>query len=186
MIPIGYEFGFKQSLDVVCHSPKDWEEPTFDIQKLIRRVNLLKLKHPLLHGEGSLRVEKRDENVLVLERRTEQAPGKVGWILVNKRWDNPAIVYLEGMAALTPDHCLHRICKDDSPLFGEQLVDKTLMLGPAEVALVLDPAGMSMETRESGSGTAQCEALNPKSGILNKIKTQIAEFDKVPNLDLEL
>jgi starch synthase (maltosyl-transferring) len=186
MIPIGYEFGFKRTLDVVCHSPKDWEEPAFDIQQFIRRVNLLKLEHPLLHGEGSLRMERRDENVLVLERRTEQAPGKVGWILVNKRWDKPATVSLEGIAALAPGHCLYRICKDDSPWSGEQLLDKTLMLDPAEVALVLDSAGMSTETGKSGGETAQGEVLNSKSGILNKIRTQIAEFEKVQNLDLEI
>jgi hypothetical protein len=105
---------------------------------------------------------------------------------VNKRWDKPATVSLEGIAALAPGHCLYRICKDDSPWSGEQLLDKTLMLDPAEVALVLDSAGTSIETGESGSKTAQGEVLNSKSGILNKIKTQIAEFEKVQNLDLEL
>jgi len=147
MIPIGYEFGFKQGLEVAFTNPTNWEIPTFDIRQFIRRVNLLKLEHPLLHGEGAFQVAKKDPDVLVLERRTEQAPGKVGWILVNKSRDKTVSVVLDGIAALSPNHRLYRICRDDSPRTGELLLDKTVTLDSAEVALVMEPPDVKQEDK---------------------------------------
>ncbi len=138
MIPIGYEYGFKRELDVVFTSPAHWETPAFDIQQFMRRVNLLKLGQPLLQGEGTLQIAKKDTDILVLERRTDPAPGKVGWVLVNKSLEKPASVTLEGMSALTSGHLLYRICRDDSPRAGEPLLDNPIMLDPAEVALVME------------------------------------------------
>jgi starch synthase (maltosyl-transferring) len=138
MIPIGYEFGFKERLDVVFTNPNHGETPTFDIRQFIQRVNLLKLEYPLLQGEGTFQIAKKDPDVLVLERRTAQAPDKVGWILVNKILDKSVTVTLDGIVALSPNHRLYRICRDNSPWAGELLLDKTVTLDPAEVALVLE------------------------------------------------
>jgi starch synthase (maltosyl-transferring) len=147
MIPVGYEFGFKRRLNVVLTSPKHWEKPTFDIRRFIRRVNLLKLEHPLLQGEGSLRVAKGEADVLVLERQTEQAPGKPGWILVNKTPDKSVTLLLDGLAAFSPNHRLYRICRDDSPGTGEPLLNKTVVLDSAEVALVMEPSDVKQEDK---------------------------------------
>jgi len=147
MITIGYEFGFKRRLNVVLTSPKHWEKPAFDIRQFIRRVNLLKLGHPLLQGEGTFQVTKKDPDVLVLERQTEQAPGKLGWILVNKALDKAATVTLDGVAALSPDHRLYRICRDESPRAGESFSDKTVILDPAEVALVLEHQDVKQDNK---------------------------------------
>jgi starch synthase (maltosyl-transferring) len=147
MIPIGYEFGFKRRMDVVLTSPKHWEKPTFDIRQFIRGVNLLKLEYPLLHGEGILQVTKKDADIIILERQTEQAPGKLGWILVNKDLDKSATVTLDDIAALSPNHCLYRVCRDESPRVGEPLPDKSVTLDPAEVALVMEPQGVKQEDK---------------------------------------
>jgi len=147
MIPTGYEFGFKQGLDVAFTNPTNWEIPTFDIRQFIRRVNLLKLEHPLLQGEGAFQVAKKDPDVLVLERRSAQAPDKVGWILVNKILDKSVTVTLDGVAALSPNHRLYRICRDDSPRTGEPLLDKTMTLDSAEVALVMEPSDVKQEDK---------------------------------------
>jgi len=147
MIPIGYEFGFKQGLDVAFTNPTNWEIPTFDIRQFIRRVNLLKLEHPLLQGEGAFQVAKKDPDVLVLERRSAQAPDKVGWILVNKSRDKTVSVVLDGIAALSPNHRLYRICRDDSPRTGELLLDKTVTLDSAEVALVMESPDVKQEDK---------------------------------------
>ena len=156
MIPVGYEFGFKERLDVVFANPAHWETPTFDIRQFIRRVNLLKLEHPLLQGEGSLRVAKGEADVLVLERRTNHAPGKVGWVLVNRSCDRTASAVLDGLAGLSPNHCLYRICRDDSPRAGEPLLDKTVALDSAEVALVMEPSAVKQEDKgDTGSHPAQ-------------------------------
>lgn len=142
MTPIGYEFGFREDLDVVFTRPAHWEKPAFDIRHFILRVNLLKLENPLLHGEGSLKmITKSNADVLVLERRTEKASGKVGWILVNKDLIKSVCVALEDAIAPGSDHCLYRICRDDSPWDGEPLLDKNITLSPAEVALILESLG---------------------------------------------
>ena len=54
MIPIGYEFGFQQSLHVVTTTPDDWESPKWDLQNFIRAVNQWKLDEPLWQGEGEV------------------------------------------------------------------------------------------------------------------------------------
>jgi starch synthase (maltosyl-transferring) len=138
MIPIGYEYGFKRELDVVFTSPAHWEIPAFDIQQFVRRVNLLKLNQPLLQGEGTLRIAKKDADILVWERQTALAQGKVGWVLINKNLEKPASVSLGDEASVTPGHRLCRICRDDSPRAGEPLIDNAIILDPAEVALVME------------------------------------------------
>jgi hypothetical protein len=157
MIPIGYEFGFREALDVVFTNPKHWEKPAFDISQFIRRVNLLKLGYPLLQGEGALRqVMKREANVLVLERTSGQAPGKVGWILLNRTCDQSVSASLDGLAALSPDHRLYRICRDDSAQGGEPLPDQTVTLDSAEVALVMEPQDVKQDDkRDTGYHPSQ-------------------------------
>jgi starch synthase (maltosyl-transferring) len=157
MIPIGYEFGFKERLDVVFTNPGHWEKPAFDIRQFIRRVNLLKLGHPLLQGEGALRlVTKGEADVLVLERVSGQAPGKVGWILLNRSCDKVVSAALDGLAALSPEHRLYRICRDDSAQGGEPLPDKTVTLDSAEVALVMEPQDVKQDDkRDTGYHTSE-------------------------------
>jgi starch synthase (maltosyl-transferring) len=157
LMPVGYEFGFKRALDVVFTSPKHWEKPTFDIRQFIRRVNMLKLAHPLLQGEGSLKlVTNKEANVLVLERMSERAPGEVGWILLNRACDGAASVALDGLAALGSDYRLYRICRDDSAQGGEPLSDKAVTLDSAEVALVMEPQDAKLQGKsDAGSHPSQ-------------------------------
>jgi starch synthase (maltosyl-transferring) len=139
MMPIGYEFGFRKKLDVVSTHPSDWEIPTFDLRTFISRVNRLKTEHPLLHGEGNLQTIENNMDLLILRRQTEQAPGQAGWVLVNKRLDEPIPVALHDISSVTPQHHLHRICRDDNLPSGTPLREQAVMLDPAEVALILEP-----------------------------------------------
>jgi starch synthase (maltosyl-transferring) len=138
MMPIGYEFGFRKKLDVVSTRPTDWETALFDLQRFIKRVNKLKLQHPLLNGEGKLNMVKSSGSIFALERRTEQASGQLALVLINKSKDRPAAATLDGIT-LSPRHRLYRICQDDKslpelPVLGQQ----TLVLDPAEVMLLLE------------------------------------------------
>jgi starch synthase (maltosyl-transferring) len=137
MMPIGYEFGFRRKLDVVSTRPTDWETASFDLQRFIKKVNRLKIEHPLLHGEGKLKKVASHENALVLERRSEQARGQLAWILVNRRKDRRTPAGLNGIA-LNPRHRLHRICwsKNSSPELP--VSEQTVLLDPAEVVLLLE------------------------------------------------
>lgn len=167
MMPVGYEFGFRERLNVVTTQPTNWEKPTFDLTSFVTKTNKFKLEHNLFHGEGHLRQIKNNASVLVLERQTEQpshahhkviessqtipsvitrspdligttkqSPSQTGWILINKSGDMSVSVNLERIAALNEQHHLYRLCRDDSPISGEPLLNQTAILSPAEVALV--------------------------------------------------
>jgi starch synthase (maltosyl-transferring) len=137
MMPIGYEFGFKKRLDVVSTRPSDWETATFDLRPFITQVNKLKMEHPLLHGEGTLTVATDTEGWLVLERRSERAPGQEGWILINKSRDRDTAVTLD-QVALDSRHRLHRICRNEDHSSEPLVAGQTIVLAPAELALVLE------------------------------------------------
>jgi starch synthase (maltosyl-transferring) len=137
MMPIGYEFGFRKRLDVVSTGPADWETASFDISALVKQTNNLKERSPLLQSEGELNTVKSDRNTLVLERRSKQAPGQKGWILINKMKDTHTAVTFEGIA-ITSRHQLHRIRRDDGSPPEIPVPGQTLMLDPAEVILLLE------------------------------------------------
>jgi len=137
MIPIGYEFGFRKKLDVVSTRPTDWETASFDLQRFIKRVNKLKIEHPLLHGEGELKTVTNDRSTLVLERRTEQTSGQQAWVLVNKSTGRHTTVTLNGVA-LSSRHRLHRICRSENSLPELPVLGQTIVLDPAEVILLLE------------------------------------------------
>ena len=137
MMPIGYEFGFKRKLDVVSTCPADWETGSFDITGFVKQVNNLKMKNSLLQGEGELNTVTSDRGALVLERRSQQAPGQKGWILINRSTDGHTAVTFEGIA-LTSRHRLHRICRSENSSPKVTVSGQTLVLDPAEVILLLE------------------------------------------------
>jgi starch synthase (maltosyl-transferring) len=55
MMPIGYEYGFDQPLDVVLTRPDQWQTPRFDISSFVTDVNAMKASVPALNEEGSER-----------------------------------------------------------------------------------------------------------------------------------
>lgn len=136
-LPVGYEYGFRTPLNVVHTRPDDWETLSFDLTGFIRRVNQCKLSCSILQGEGELQsLLPLDDDVLVLERRSDRAPGEVAWILVNKRAGQPCTVPLAGLVQAAVGHRLYRVCRDDAPESGEP-VTSTAELAPAEVAYLL-------------------------------------------------
>jgi starch synthase (maltosyl-transferring) len=133
MMPIGYEFGFRKQVNVVETLPSDWETPFFDITRFVTRVNRLKLRHPLLQGEGVIReVGEPAGDVLLLERT--EADAGTGWVAVNRNVHEGARLSLG--ADPPAGTRLFRICRDDSPPEGEP-VPEQLELGPAEVVYLL-------------------------------------------------
>jgi starch synthase (maltosyl-transferring) len=139
MMPVGYEYGFRKQVNVVETRPSDWERRSVDLRSFVRRVNAMKLRHPLLQGEGRLRaLQGLQGDVLILERQSDEAPGRVGWIVVNKVWDEAREAALPAEAHAFADTAsrVYRICRDDCDEGGEP-VSGALALGPAEVVYVL-------------------------------------------------
>jgi starch synthase (maltosyl-transferring) len=138
MMPIGYEFGFKKKLDVVSTRPADWETAPFDISGFAKQVNALKIHNPVLQREGELNAVTSEGDALVLERRSQQAPGQQGWILINKSKHGHTAVTLEGIIALTSRHRLHRVCRNEESSPKVPISGQPLVLDPAEVILLLE------------------------------------------------
>jgi starch synthase (maltosyl-transferring) len=140
MMPIGYEYGFRRQVNVVETMPADWERRSFDLRDFVARVNRLKLRLPLLHGEGQLRAPwDLGSDVLLLERRSEAAGDRRGWILVNTVRDGEREVFPAELASdpsIARSHRLFRVCLDAAPEEGEPVPER-LTLAPAEVAYVL-------------------------------------------------
>jgi starch synthase (maltosyl-transferring) len=137
MMPIGCEFGFRKRLNVVSTRQADWETPLFDLRPFIKRMNKLKMETPLLHGEGKLTAVAADGDALVLERRSGQAPGQVGWILINKSNDRGTEVTLVRTAVGLP-HRLLRICSNENSAPEPAVRGQPIELAPAELALLLE------------------------------------------------
>jgi starch synthase (maltosyl-transferring) len=135
MIPAGYEFGFRKQVNVVSSMPTDWERRHWDLRAFITRVNRLKLAHPLLQGEGHLRVVGGLQgDTLVLERTTDDGAAR-GWIAINKVWAEPREMDF-GFVDDAERYRLFRVCRDDAPEEGE-VVPETLELDRAEVVYLL-------------------------------------------------
>jgi starch synthase (maltosyl-transferring) len=137
MMPIGYEFGFRRKTDVVRTTPEHWETPLFDLQRFVERVNRLKLQTPQLQGEGRLRrAESPSPDVAIVERRSDAAPGTIGWVVINTRPDEPKALSRGLPFGPAPGLRMVRPCRDGAPLGGEN-VPGELALDPAEVVLIL-------------------------------------------------
>jgi starch synthase (maltosyl-transferring) len=84
LMPIGYEYGFRNDLNVVKTRPEDWEQPSFDITGFIREANELKRTVPILGVEGTTElVWGLDGPVLCLRKTWEH---EILLILINKDW----------------------------------------------------------------------------------------------------
>ena len=144
MMPLGYEFGFRKQVNVVHSNPSDWERKHFDLRPFVGRVNRLKLKQPLLQGEGRFSTPAGlGGDVLLLERHTTDGGSVRGWILANilpdaerefRIGDSPAAEAVRG------GYRLFRVCRDDAPEEGSS-VPPTLMLDRAEVIYLLPEEG---------------------------------------------
>ena len=72
MMPIGYEWGYRQKLDVAKSSPQDQEQTGIDIASDIADVNRLRRTLPPLNVEGAqTRLSRPDDPILLLLRGDE-------------------------------------------------------------------------------------------------------------------
>ena len=138
MLPIGYEFGFKKRLHVVETCPHDWESNQFDLRTFIRAVNQFKVETPLFHGEGRLtRINMDVSHLLVLERCSDSAPGKRGWIVMNRHEVLSQVLSRDTLPISEEDFRLVRLSMLDQ-FRGQEVLDEQVELKPSEVVVVLD------------------------------------------------
>jgi starch synthase (maltosyl-transferring) len=136
---VGYEFGFRRQPHVIDTQPSDWETASFDLTPVIRQVNALKVRHPLLATEGVLRWAPRQvEGVTILERWSDDSGRYRGLVLVGRDplAGRSVVVDSTGLPSGTR---VFRLCAPDMPAAGTPLPDR-VQLGPGEVVLLMEPA----------------------------------------------
>lgn len=97
MIPLGFEFGFRTSMNVVKTDPTWWETTTIDLSDYIRQVNVIKASYPVLNREQGLSVVDQGNwtNVFCFKR---SAPNeKTILILLNKDKHTYQRVYFDNI-----------------------------------------------------------------------------------------
>jgi starch synthase (maltosyl-transferring) len=88
MMPVGYEYGFRNRLDVVHTRPGHWEEPAVDLTDFIAAVNRIKAAHPLFQEEGLMqRLEHPNPAILLLWQASTQGHGQALLALNKDPWN---------------------------------------------------------------------------------------------------
>lgn len=97
MIPMGFEYGFRQRLHVVKTRPGDWEKPTFDLSAFIADVNAMKAAVPVLNEEGPQRALKVGDGRIVCLLRRANEGGDWALSLINTDWASKARARIDGL-----------------------------------------------------------------------------------------
>jgi starch synthase (maltosyl-transferring) len=135
LMPIGYEYGFVNKLDVVRTSPEDWEEPACDLCSFIKEVNQRKLASSVLGAEGHWElVATLDEPTIALRKSGDEKGDTPVTVVINKDWRNSHPCQLP--PGLPAEARVVRICREapPDPIAGR----RSLKLDPAEVVLILE------------------------------------------------
>jgi starch synthase (maltosyl-transferring) len=137
MMPIGYELGFRRSLNVVATRPEDWEEPAFDITAFVAAVNRTKARTAVLNEEGyQERFTSPKEPLVGLLRRSEQGPQRAA-ALINSDPERGRYFTIAELAAVmqTDPSDLREITplNEGSSISGH----KRLRLGPRSLRIFL-------------------------------------------------
>ncbi len=68
LMPIGFEYGFRQKLHVVETRPEDWEEPKLDLTDFIKKTNEVKRRYSVFREDAPTHVlhHHDNDNVLLL------------------------------------------------------------------------------------------------------------------------
>jgi len=85
MMPIGYEFGFRNRLNVVHTRPEDWEEPALDLTGFISDVNRIKSAYPLFQEESLIqKLDHPNPAVFLMWKASANDSGRQALIVLNK------------------------------------------------------------------------------------------------------
>ena len=137
-MPVGFEFGFQKRLHVVQTNMTDWETPQFDLQAFIQAVNRFKIQNPLFQGEGKLtKIVGSSPDLLVLERSSESAPGKRGFIVVNTHPSMEQELLKNTLPSITEAFRIVHLSWIDRQSEPKTLSEKVI-LEPHEVVVLLD------------------------------------------------
>jgi len=88
MMPIGYEYGFRNRLNVVHTRPEHWEEPAVDLTDFITRVNRIKGDHPLFLEESLIqKLDHPNPAVFLMWKASTNGSGQALIVLNKDPWN---------------------------------------------------------------------------------------------------
>ena len=182
MMPMGYEYGFRQKLDVVRTRPQDWEETGIDLTAFVAALHEMKSAVPAFNREG--------------EQRRITAPGSPIVGLLRLTGGHP--VGSEGCAItlINPDRQLAhsipvaRLLAETGGPFGH-FTDVTPMTAPIALdpsgTIMLEPLGIRVFRGERvahrGPAAASTVAEEPRSALDRLAANRIAIERVHPQLD---
>jgi starch synthase (maltosyl-transferring) len=181
MMPMGYEYGFRQKLDVVKTRPQDWEETGIDLTEFVAAVHEMKSAVPAFNREG--------------EQRRITAPGSP--IVALLRLTGGHAIESEGCALtlINPDRqAAHSIpvaplLAETGGLFGH-FSDLTPMTAPVAFdpggTIMLEPLGIRVFRGERASHRAAAapSATEAPHNELDRLAANRIAIERVyPELD---
>jgi starch synthase (maltosyl-transferring) len=131
LMPMGYEFGHSQRLNVVETRPEHWEQTGIDLCAYVQSVNRLKIELGALGNEGRLEaLSPCDRPTLLLSKQVGEHLALIG---VNKDWHQPQWLDLSGLERQTAAELI-RVCPDGE--IRRESVPDGMALEPAEIVIV--------------------------------------------------
>jgi starch synthase (maltosyl-transferring) len=133
MMPMGYEFGVKKTMDVVKGTPFDVGEPQWDLREYIAQMNTLKKQYDVFRSEGTWRVcNDYASDILWLEKTGERDTARV-LVCINKKDTEIALQTSQSIARdIEPySHCIRPF---DDPL-SLCAIPTSFTLRPCEIIL---------------------------------------------------
>jgi starch synthase (maltosyl-transferring) len=135
LMPTGYEYGAKNRMDVVKGSPKDVEQPQWDLAGWIKEMNDFKSGQPVLCEEGSWKaLTGYDDKFMFLEKQSDNEHNPV-LVCVNKNIEEE----LELAAADMPKEIkkYKKMIRPTADALKETAVSHHIVLKPADILVFL-------------------------------------------------
>ena len=104
MIPVGFEFGFRERLHVVGTRPEDWEETGIDLRAFIKAVNSLKAQSAALQEDGPTEILRDGNSNILLMRKASTATQDEVLLILNKDFRNKQYFRAENLYQLVRSH----------------------------------------------------------------------------------
>lgn len=134
MIPIGYEYGCVNKLDVIDSYEDDIADKNIDITDYIKKINSIKINHKLFREETDLYfINGSNQNVFIFKKATSDK-SQEAVIIANKNYEESERVYFGDITCLFEKKNI----KDISPYRQEKKVVKEFncILEPGEIKVL--------------------------------------------------
>ncbi len=177
LMPMGFEYGWSQALNVVTTRDDEPEPKRFDLSGFIAEVNTVKQAIPALNEEGPQRLLSNQGNSLVaLERQTESGKDRV-FILVNRHQSEPREAALEKLGgkdlALADFSPCHHSAGIEAKVAGRLVVEplevrvlRAIVSPPAEARLrAPHPSPLPASGEREGRADPRSESEQEGKGL---------------------